>query len=140
MEWNELLIKLLEWVIPLGGLGSIVAWFSNRTKRRIEEIKETHDAYKVMYEDLKTTLKDELQEKKRFRATLAKFERAIAKMAGCRLYPNCPVYNELHSDQAANPERKTGKRQRRNKGNTESDPGHDTSLESGTNDTDGEPP
>lgn len=140
MDWNELLIKLLEWIIPLGGLGSIVAWFSNRTKRRIEEIKETHDAYKAMYEDLKTTLKDELQEKKLFRATVAKLERAIAKMAGCRLYPNCPVNHELLSDKTPNPNRKGGKGQRRNKGNTESDPGNDTGVEGGINDTDPEPP
>lgn len=140
MSWNVIL-EILKWAIPVGGLGGVAGWFINRAERELKRFHTQHDAYKAMYEDLSETVKEEINEKKKLRTTIGRLERALSKIYGCRHYPNCPVNVELQHHQTDSPKPKqANKRQPHNKGNTESDPGNGSAVESAANDTDGKPP
>ena len=140
MDW-DIILEVLKWLIPLGGFGSIAKWFISRTERELKRIRDSHDAYKTMYEDVKQTLNEEIEEKRALRLALGRFERAISKVFGCRHYPNCPVNVELLHQQADNPNPKSrGNGQHRNKGNPGGSAGKSAGVENGANDTDGEPP
>lgn len=143
MEWS-LILEILKWLIPVGGFGSVAAWFINRTDRQLKRTRDTHDAYKAMYEDVKRTLNEEIEEKRALRKALTKFEKVLSKIFGCRHYPNCPVNIELLHRQTGNakPTRQTkgGNRQRDNPRESGADPDHHTTVESGAGDPDGEPP
>lgn len=140
MSWN-IILDILQWLIPVGGFGSVVGWFISRTERELKQIRGSHDAYKVMYEDLNETVKEDINEKKKLRTMVGRLERALSKIYGCRHYPNCPVNMELQHNQAiiAEPNQR-GKGQSRNKGNTGSDSCDSTGVESTANDPDGKPP
>ena len=94
---QQIIIDILKWLLPTGGFGSVVLWLFNRTNRELKLIKESHDVYKVMYEDIKQTLEDEIEEKRQLRKALGRFERAISKVFKCKYYPNCPVDIELRT-------------------------------------------
>lgn len=140
MSWN-IILDILQWLIPVGGFGSVVGWFVRRTERELKLIKDSHDAYKVMYEDLCETVKEDINEKKKLRTMVGRLERALSKIYGCRHYPNCPVNMELQHNQAiiAEPNQR-GKGQSRNKGNTGGNSRDSPSVEGGDNDSNGEPP
>lgn len=92
---EKMIVEIVKWVIPIGGLGSVVAWLFNRTFSELRLIKESHDTFKVMYEDVKQALIDETEEKKQLRKVICRFERAINKMFACKHYAHCPVNEEL---------------------------------------------
>ncbi|MFR9542669.1 MAG: hypothetical protein SNH27_11505 [Rikenellaceae bacterium] len=98
---EHLIIDILKWLIPVGGLGSVVAWLFNRTFTELRLIKESHDTFKQMYEDVKQALLDETEEKKQLRRAVSKFERAINKMFICKHYASCPVNAELKQTKEA---------------------------------------
>jgi len=140
MDWN-IILDILKWLIPVGGFGSIAGWFINRTERELKRIRESHDAYKVMYEDLRETVKEDINEKKKLRTTIGRLERALSRMYGCRYFPNCPVNIELQHQQTDHPKPKPGSsRQPRNKGDSGSEAGNSAGVESETRDTGDEPP
>jgi len=135
---KTMILEVLKWLTPIGGLiiSSIATWFINRAGRELKLIRDSHDAYKTMYEDVKETLNEEIEEKRALRKALAKFERALSKVFGCRHYPNCPVSLEFRNGQTGDPKPKPrGKGRSRNKGDTSSDAGN-----SGGSPPDGEPP
>ncbi len=93
------LISILQWVIPSGGLGAVIAWFTSKTIRNIRTKKEEHDTYKVLYDDISETLKTLQDEMGNLHKELGRFRRAISKIYGCRYYPNCPVQHELQNSE-----------------------------------------
>lgn len=137
MELN-IILDVVKWLIPVGGFGSVVAWFINRAGRELKLIRESHDTYKAMYEDVRRTLNEEIEEKRALRKALAKFDRALSKIFSCRHYPKCPVSLELCNSQA-DVKKPKGKGRSRNKENTDNDAGNSTG-ENGTSNADGEPP
>lgn len=140
MSW-DIIQSILQWLIPVGGFGSVVGWFINRTDRELKRIRDSHDAYKTMYEDLCETVKEDINEKKKLRTMVGRLERALSKIYGCRHYPNCPVNVELQHNQADGTEPKQrGKGQSRNKRNTGSDSGDSAGVEGAADDSNGEPP
>lgn len=140
MSW-DIIQSILQWLIPVGGFGSVVGWFINLTERELKRIRDSHDAYKTMYEDLSETVKEDINEKKKLRTMVGRLERALSKIYGCRHYPNCPVNVELRRGQADSTEPKQrGKGQSRNKGNTGGDSRDSAGVESAADDSNGEPP
>lgn len=100
MDWN-ILLEILQWLIPVGGFGSVAAWLTNRTERELKLIRNSHDAYKAMYEDLKETVKEDIQEKKELRNNISLLEKALSRIFNCRYYPDCPVNRELLNQQTS---------------------------------------
>lgn len=121
---EQLLLDIMKWLLPTGCLGSVVAWLINRTNHELRQIKESHDVYKAMYEDLKNTLQDEIEEKKQLRRAVGRFERAISKVFNCKYYPNCPVNIELkeNNERSSRPISKhSNGRQSGDRGDTDKD-------------------
>lgn len=140
MDWNTVR-EILEWIVPVGGFGSIAGWFINRTERELKRIRNSHDAYKAMYEDLNQTVKDDINEKQELRKTLSSLQRAINKVFTCRYFPDCPVNVELlrnKADSAGKPQGVAG--QRRNPRGSRNDTGKDPGVEGGDGDPGREPP
>ena len=140
MDWNTVR-EILEWIVPVGGFGSIAGWFINRTERELKRIRNSHDAYKAMYEDLNQTVKDDINEKQELRKTLSSLQRAINKVFSCRYFPDCPVNLELlrnKADSAGKPQGGAG--QRRNPRGSRNDTGKDPGVEGGDGDPGREPP
>lgn len=133
--------NLLQWLIPSGGLGAVLVWLTNKTLRNLRTTKEVHDTYKVLYENIRETLIELQNENNKLFKSVSRLERAISRAPACKYYANCPISDELQQHQADNPKPKQrGKRQPRNKGNTESDPGTRSGVEGSANDPDGKPP
>jgi hypothetical protein len=100
MDWQSV-INILTWLVPSGAAGSVVVWYANKTTRGLREIKESHDAYKIMYEDVKNTLIEEIDEKKALRKAVGRLERAIAAVGECRYSHDCPVDRELRKPETS---------------------------------------
>lgn len=94
MDWSAIL-SVLTWLIPSGAVGSIAVWYASKTSRELKEIKDSHDAYKIMYEDVRNTLIEEIDEKKALRKAVGRLERAISAVGECRYSRSCPVDREL---------------------------------------------
>jgi hypothetical protein len=88
-------MNILQWLIPAGGLGTVVVWLFSKTLREVRTTKEISDTYKTMYEgtsEILTSVQDEITE---LHKELGRFRRAIAKAFGCQYFDNCPVQHEL---------------------------------------------
>ena len=53
---DTVIMQILQWAIPSGGIGAAIAWVANRKVKEAETAKSVHDTYKVMYEDVSTLL------------------------------------------------------------------------------------
>jgi hypothetical protein len=139
MEWSTIM-EILQWILPIGGFGSIAGWFINRTERELKRIRDSHDAYKAMYEDLQTTVKEDINEKQKLRKTIAGLQRAVNKVFSCRHFPDCPVNIELLRNETDRSKQPTGGAgQHDHSGGAGGEAGDDPALEGGTRDSDGEP-
>jgi hypothetical protein len=95
---TDTLTTILQWLIPSGGLGAVIAWLFSKVLRNLRETKEVHSTYKMLYEDISGTLKDLQNEVDELHKELGRFRRAVAKMYDCRYYPDCPVGRELQDN------------------------------------------
>lgn len=133
--------NVLQWLIPSGALGSVLVWLTSKTLRNLRTTKEVHDTYKVLYENIRETLIELQNENNKLYKSISRLERAISRAPSCKYYANCPINGELRQYQTDKPQPKQrNKRQPRNKGNTESDPGNGSGVESANSDPDGKPP
>lgn len=139
MEWNTVL-EILRWILPIGGFGSIAGWLFNRTERELKRIRDSHDAYKVMYDDVKETLKEDINEKQELRKTIASLQRAVNKVFSCRHFADCPVNHELLHNKTSNSKPQGNSGQRSNSRGARSRPGKDPGVDGGDGDPDREPP
>ena len=111
---NETIIQILQWVIPSGGLGTVIGWFWNRRVNQARSRKEIHDTFKQMYDDVSVLLPkiqntnhelnekvNELQEREmRLTRALNRLSRAIEAIPLCDYHSQCPVLSELRLDEA----------------------------------------
>ena len=106
---TDIIMNILQWAIPSGGIGAAIAWIANRKVKNAEADKRVHDIYKQMYEDLgqeqiKIQKKlDESAEKNaraieelnkenaRIRKLLNRLSRAIEAIQLCPHRASCPV-------------------------------------------------
>lgn len=114
---TDIIMNILQWAIPSGGIGAAIAWIANRKVKNAEADKRVHDIYKQMYEDLgqeqiKIQKKlDESAEKNakaieelnkenaRIRKLLNRLSRAIEAIQLCPHRASCPVSGELRHDE-----------------------------------------
>jgi hypothetical protein len=125
----DTLTSILQWLIPSGGLGAIVAWLFSKTLRQIRTAKEVHDTYKQLYENIQGTLIDLQDENKKLYKAVSKLERVISRASACRYYSDCPIKHELLREQTVDTKPKSRKRQPANQGDEagriRADPGFD---------------
>jgi hypothetical protein len=92
---TETIIEILQWLIPTGTLGGLLAWFTNKVIRNTRTVKEVHDTYKEMYENTQGTLLELQNDNKRLYRAVSKLERTISKATTCVHYNVCPLRSEL---------------------------------------------
>jgi chromosome segregation ATPase len=113
----EMLTSILQWLIPAGGLGTVVAWIFSKTLRQLRTTKEVHDTYKQLYENIKSTLTDLQDENKKLYRAVSKLERVISRASTCRHYfSDCPIKHELLREQEDGTKSKNRKRQHTSQG------------------------
>lgn len=145
---TDIIMNILQWAIPSGGIGAAIAWIANRKVKQAEADKRVHDIYKQMYEDLgqeqiKIQKKlDESAEKNakaieelnkenaRIRKLLNRLSRAIEAIQLCPHRASCPVSGELRHDEddqeGTEPgAKRTKRRQCKPKSESDGKPGED---------------
>lgn len=128
-------MNILQWLIPSGALGTVIVWLTNKTIRNLRTVKEIHDTYKVMYEDLRNTMLEIQGDNKKLQRAVSRLERAVSKVNTCRHYPNCPVNIELQQV-AELPSKTRGRgRQRSTHSHPAADTGSDEKEKDETDDT-----
>ena len=145
---TDIIMNILQWAIPSGGIGAAIVWIANRKVKQAEADKRVHDIYKQMYEDLgqeqiKIQKKlDESAEKNakaieelnkenaRIRKLLNRLSRAIEAIQLCPHRASCPVSGELRHDEddqeGTEPgAKRTKRRQCKPKSESDGKPGED---------------
>jgi hypothetical protein len=114
---TDIILNILQWAIPSGGIGAAIAWIANRKVKEAEQAKRIHDTFKEMYGDVSKELLakqkelndaaednakaiEELnRENARTRYALNKLTRAIEAIQLCPRRASCPVSSELQNQE-----------------------------------------
>lgn len=125
---TDIIMNILQWAIPSGGIGAAIAWIANRKVKSAESAKQIHDTYKAMYQDISkellsvqeksdenarkneeriiqmqkenTALVERLnKENIRIQRTLNRLSRAIEAIQLCPHRATCPVSGELQNEE-----------------------------------------
>lgn len=114
---TDIILNILQWAIPSGGIGAAIAWIANRKVKEAEQAKRIHDTFKEMYGDVSKELLakqkelndaaednakaiEELnKENARTRYALNKLTRAIEAIQLCPHRASCPVSSELQNQE-----------------------------------------
>lgn len=112
---TDIIMNVLQWAIPSGGIGAAIAWIANRKVKEAEQAKQIHDTFKEMYGDVSKELLakqkelndaaeenaraiEELnRENARTRYALNRLSRAIESIQLCPHRATCPVSGELQN-------------------------------------------
>ena len=92
---TETFLTLLQGLLPAGGLGAVMVWLTSKTLRKLRTVKETHDTYKVMYEDLRTSLIQLQNDYTNIHTAFVRLEALVRRASVCRYYAHCPLRDEL---------------------------------------------
>jgi len=142
---TDIIMNILQWAIPSGGVGAAIAWIANRKVKEVEQTKQIHDTFKEMYGDVskellakQKELNDAAEENARAieelnkenaktRYALNRLSRAIEAIQLCPHRASCPVSGELQNqeDGADLPDggETRGKRRQQRKPKSDRDPG-----------------
>lgn len=114
---TDIILNILQWAIPSGGIGAAIAWIANRKVKEAEQAKRIHDTFKEMYGDVSKELLakqkelndaaednakaiEELnKENARTRYALNRLTRAIEAIQLCPHRASCPVSGELQNQE-----------------------------------------
>ena len=114
---TDMIMNILQWAIPSGGIGAAIAWIANRKVKEAEQAKRIHDTFKEMYGDVSKELLakqkelndaaednakaiEELnRENARTRYALNRLTRAIEAIQLCPHRASCPVSSELQNQE-----------------------------------------
>lgn len=114
---TDIILNILQWAIPSGGIGAAIAWIANRKVKEAEQAKRIHDTFKEMYGDVSKELLakqkelndaaednakaiEELnKENARTRYALNRLTRAIEAIQLCPHRASCPVSSELQNQE-----------------------------------------
>lgn len=114
---TDMIMNILQWAIPSGGIGAAIAWIANRKVKEAEQAKRIHDTFKEMYGDVSKELlakQKELndaaednakaigelnRENARTRYALNRLTRAIEAIQLCPHRASCPVSGELQNQE-----------------------------------------
>lgn len=114
---TDIILNILQWAIPSGGIGASIVWIANRKVKEAEQAKRIHDTFKEMYGDVSKELLakqkelndaaednakaiEELnKENARTRYALNRLTRAIEAIQLCPHRASCPVSSELQNQE-----------------------------------------
>ena len=114
---TDIILNILQWAIPSGGIGAAIAWIANRKVKEAEQAKRIHDTFKEMYGDVSKELLakqkelndaaednakaiEELnRENARTRYALNRLTRAIEAIQLCPHRASCAVSSELQNQE-----------------------------------------
>lgn len=97
-------MQILQWLIPMGSIGSVAAWLVHRDTRKDRANKEKNDIYKSMYDNISGTLIELQNENKRLYKAIRRLNQTIDKAVSCPHYGNCPVRDELQKSERIDPD------------------------------------
>ena len=110
---TDIIMNILQWAIPSGGVGAAIAWIANRKVKEAEQAKQIHDTFKEMYGDVSKELlakQKELNDAARENAEA--IERLNKENALTPHHATCPVTSELqNSEESPEPEPRAKRRQ-----------------------------
>ena len=91
----DLVMQILQWLIPVGSAGTVFGWIFYRDLRKAREAKEKNDIYKDMYDNISGTLIELQNENKRLYKAVRQLNQTIQKATSCPHYADCPMRDEL---------------------------------------------
>lgn len=113
---TELVIQILQLIVPPGIVGSFWAWWKHRENKKVLAAKERNDTYKEMYDNLSDTLIDLQNENIKLYKAVRELNRTIQKASTCKHYGNCPIRRELQKsgpvDTDRSPDRQSARQKR----------------------------
>ncbi|WP_368124833.1 hypothetical protein [Bacteroides cellulosilyticus] len=92
---SDLIMQILQWLVPSGIAGSLWAWLRHRENNKVIAAKERNDAYKEMYDNLSGTLIDLQNENIKLYKAVRELNRTIQRASTCKHYADCPIRSEL---------------------------------------------
>lgn len=111
---SDLIMQILQWLVPSGIAGSLWAWLRHRENNKVIAAKERNDAYKEMYDNLSGTLIDLQNENIKLYKAVRELNRTIQRASTCKHYADCPIRGELQKsgtiDTEHRPNRQPAKR------------------------------
>ena len=102
---SDLIMQILQWLVPSGIAGSLWAWLRHRENNKVLAAKERNDAYKEMYDNLSGTLIDLQNENIKLYKAVRELNRTIQRASTCRHYADCPIRSELQKSGTIDTER-----------------------------------
>ena len=142
-----MIMNILQWAIPSGGIGAAIAWIANRKVKEAEQAKQIHDTFKEMYGDVSKELLakqkelndaaednakaiEELnRENTRTRRALNRLTRAIEAIQLCPHRASCPVSGELQNQEGVADTDATGATGKQRKQRQQRKPRHNADEE-----------
>lgn len=100
----DLIVQILQWLIPVGSAGTVLGWIFYRDLRKAREAKEKNDIYKDMYDNISGTLIELQNENKRLYKAVRQLNQTIQKATGCPHYADCPMRDELQKSERIEPD------------------------------------
>lgn len=91
----DLVMQILQWLIPTGGILTLFGWIRQRDTRKERVAKEKNDIYKEMYDNISGTLLELQNENKRLYKAVRQLNQTIQKATACPHYGECPMRDEL---------------------------------------------
>lgn len=91
----ELLLDILKWLVPAGGISVLLTWLTSRRIRRSQADKTTHEVYRQMYEELRATMITLNDSNRQLQIQVARMERLVLRAPTCTHYASCPIRREL---------------------------------------------
>lgn len=102
---SDLIMQILQWLVPSGIAGSLWAWLKHRENNKVLAAKERNDAYKEMYDNLSGTLIDLQNENIKLYKAVRELNRTIQRASTCKHYADCPIRGELQKSGTIDTER-----------------------------------
>ena len=96
---TDLIIQILQWLIPVGSAGTVLGWIFYRDLRKAREAKEKNDIYKDMYDNISGTLIELQNENKRLYKAVRQLNQTIQKATSCVHFADCPMRDELQKSE-----------------------------------------
>ena len=94
----EILSTAMQWLFPCGFAGTAIGWLIDRRLHRARALKETHEAYKSMYDDLAKEVQDLARQIIKLRndnihlkGALSDLQEAVQLAFDCRHFRSCPI-------------------------------------------------
>lgn len=91
----DLVIQILQWLVPVGSAGTVLGYIFFRDLRKAREVKEKNDIYKEMYDNISGTLLELQNENKRLYKAVRQLNQTIQKATACPHFADCPMRDEL---------------------------------------------